>query len=401
VAISIQSFVMESGERYCLLVKSDSGVPLFYPNLFITTQVRNASLSFASMESALSSISVLLKFSDEHEIDLVERLRSGVFLKLNEVDALADFCQFNLSSKVAANKVISLAKVRKPRVANETVYRRLSVIAKYLEWLGTLLSVSGAVDQRKLGAVVKKIRSRRPVKKGRNQSLLEKGLTDEQVDLLFEVFRPESELNPFEGKSTKVRNRLMFLMLHYLGIRMGELLSIKVKDVDFSNNQIVIARRADEKSDPRDDQPLVKTMDRRIPLKESLAAEIHNYVMNYRRKEMSARKHEYLFVVHKPGPTSGQPVSKATYNKVMTTVKALSPKLIDFTGHALRHKWNERFSQLMDSMDESPDEAQQEQLRSWLMGWKQGSGTAAHYNQRYIKNKANEAFLKLQTGIEK
>ncbi|HEY9017223.1 site-specific integrase [Thiomicrospira sp.] len=401
MAISIQSFVMENGERYCLLVESGSGVPLFYPNLFITTQVRNASLSFASMESALSSISVLLKFSDEHEIDLVERLRSGVFLKLNEVDALADFCQFNLSSKVAANKVISLAKVRKPRVANETVYRRLSVIAKYLEWLGILLSVSGAVDQRKLGALVKKIRSRRPVKKGRNQSLVEKGLSDEQVDLLFEIFRPESDLNPFEGKSTKVRNRLMFLMLYYLGIRLGELLSIKVKDVDFSNNQIVIARRADEKSDPRVDQPLVKTMDRRIQLKESLAAEIHNYVMNYRRKEISARKHEYLFVVHKPGPTSGQPVSKATYNKVMTTVKALSPKLIDFTGHALRHKWNERFSQLMDSMDAPPDEVQQEQIRSWLMGWKQGSGTAAHYNQRYIKNKANEAFLKLQTGIEK
>lgn len=401
MAISIQSFVMESGERYCLLVDSDTGVPLFYPNLFITTQVRNASLSFASMESALSSISVLLKFSDEHEIDLVERFRSGAFLKLNEVDALADYCQFNLSSKVAANKVTNLAKVRKPKVANETVYRRLSVIAKYLEWLGVLLSVSGTVDQKKLSALVKKIRSRRPVKKGRNQALVEKGLTDEQVDLLFEVFRPESDLNPFEGESTKVRNRLMFLMLHYLGIRMGELLSIKVKDVDFSNNQIVITRRADEKSDPRVDQPLVKTMDRRIPLKESLAAEIHNYVINYRRRELAARKHEYLFVVHKPGPTSGQPVSKATYNKVMTTVKALSPKLIDFTGHALRHKWNERFSQLMDSMDESPDEVQQEQLRSWLMGWKQGSGTAAHYNQRYIKNKANEAFLKLQTGIEK
>lgn len=401
MAISIQSFVMENGERYCLLVGSGSGVPLFYPNLFITTQVRNASLSFASMESALSSISVLLKFCDERKIDLVERLRSGAFFQLSEIDALADYCQFNLSSKVAANKVTSLAKVRKPRVANETVYRRLSVIAKYLEWLGTLLSVSGALDPKKLGAVVKKIRSRRPVKKGRNQSLLEKGLTDEQVDLLFEIFRPESDLNPFEGKSTKVRNRLMFLMLYYLGIRMGELLSIKVKDVDFSNNQIVIARRADEKSDPRVDQPLVKTMDRRIPLKESLAAEIHNYVMNYRRKEISARKHEYLFVVHKPGPTSGQPVSKATYNKVMTTVKALSPKLIDFTGHALRHKWNERFSLLMDSMDATPDEVQQEQLRSWLMGWKQGSGTAAHYNQRYIKNKANEASLKLQTGIEK
>lgn len=401
MSVLIQSFVMGSGERYCLLVQQDSGMPLFYPNLFITIQVRNSSLSFASMEGALSSIAVLLKFCDVHQIDLVERFRSGFFLKLNEVDALADYCQLNLSSKVAVNKVLSLSKARKPRVANETVYRRLSVIAKYLDWLGTLLSVSCTENKNKLDALVKKVRSRRPVKKGRNQSLVEKGLTDEQVDLLFEVFRPKSDMNPFKGESTKVRNRLMFLMLYFLGVRMGELLSIKVKDIDFSNNQIVIARRADEKADPRLDQPLVKTMDRRIPLKDSLAAEIHNYVMNYRRKESSARKHEYLFVVHKPGPTSGQPVSKATYNKVMTTVKALSPKLIDFTGHALRHKWNERFSLLMDSMDEPPDEEKQEQLRSWLMGWKQGSGTAAYYNKRFIKNKANKASLELQKGIEK
>ena len=121
VAVLIQSFVMRNGERYCLLVNADSGVPLFYPNLFITTQVRNASLSFASMESALSSISVLLKFCDEHEIDLVERLMLGTFFQLNEIDALVDYCQFNLSSKVAANKVTNIGKVRKPRVTNETV----------------------------------------------------------------------------------------------------------------------------------------------------------------------------------------------------------------------------------------------------------------------------------------
>ncbi len=84
------------------------------------------------------------------------------------------------------------------------------MIAKYLEWLGSLLVISDLESLNKLGALVKKIRSRRPVKKGRNQSLAEKGLTDEQVDLLFEIFRPESDLNPFEGESTKVRNRLMF-----------------------------------------------------------------------------------------------------------------------------------------------------------------------------------------------
>ena len=61
----IKSFVMESGERYCLLVDGYSGLPLFYPNLFVTTQVLNRSLSYSTMESALSGISVLLRYMEE------------------------------------------------------------------------------------------------------------------------------------------------------------------------------------------------------------------------------------------------------------------------------------------------------------------------------------------------
>lgn len=401
-SLLIKSFMMENGERYCLLVESNLGLPVYYPNLYITTQIRNASLSYASMESTLSSISVLIKFLAERRIDLEKRFKAGQVLKLSEVEALADFCQFNLSSNISVNKVRHISGVQKRRVANGTVYSRLSVIAKYIEWLGSIVTPSKdrLVFKKKLEELVTRIRSRRPKNKGRNQSLLDKGLSNDQVDLLFEIFRPDSDINPFKGQSTKVRNRLMFLMLYYLGIRKGELLSLKVKDVDFTNNQIVIARRPDEKADPRVDQPLVKTMDRRIPIKESLADEIHNYVMNYRRNEQAARRHEYLFVVHKEGPTCGLPVSKAAYNKIITTVKGMSPKLIDFTGHALRHKWNERFSQLMDEMDLPPDEDKQEQIRSWLMGWKPGSGTAKHYNKRFIKNKADEASLKLQKVIE-
>jgi len=32
-----KSFIMESGERYCLLV--ERGMPLYYPNLYVTTQI--------------------------------------------------------------------------------------------------------------------------------------------------------------------------------------------------------------------------------------------------------------------------------------------------------------------------------------------------------------------------
>ncbi|HDS2804744.1 TPA: site-specific integrase, partial [Escherichia coli] len=67
-------------------------------------------------------------------------------------------------------------------------------------------------------------------------------------------------------------------------------------------------------------------------------------------------------------------------------------------GHSLRHTWNRKFSERMDAMNEQVSEERQEQLRSYLMGWRDGSGTAATYNKRFIRQKGFEAALALQAG---
>jgi integrase len=118
----------------------------------------------------------------------------------------------------------------------------------------------------------------------------------------------------------------MFLLLYHTGIRGGELLNIRIKDIDFNQNQLLIIRRADEKDDPRKNQPLAKTLDRRIPLKETLVKEIHNYTLNYRRLVVGPRKPDYLFVTHKYGPTKGLPITIPDYRKVMTIVRMAFPK---------------------------------------------------------------------------
>jgi hypothetical protein len=59
-----------------------------------------------------------------------------------------------------------------------------------------------------------------------------------------------------------------------LPLRGGELLSIRIRDFYFGANQLVIVRRADEKVDPRKFQHVVKTLDLRLPLKDSLAKKI-------------------------------------------------------------------------------------------------------------------------------
>ncbi len=400
---SVKSFIMSTGERYCLLVDSDSGAPLFYPNLYITTQVRNRSLSYSAMEGSLVGISVLLNFMSGRNQSIDDRFKKGAFLNLNETDALRDYCQKRINNTEKASNSTELLVKKRLReqngmVSSRTEYHRLTVIANYVEWLAVSLSGNNhTAEQRKLiEKMVKAIKSRRPVRKNRNQELSDRGLSKKQLEFLFELFRPESNLNPFRDKSVRTRNRIMFLMLLHLGIRGGELLNIRIRDIDFSNGQLIIARRADEKDDPRTDQPLVKTLDRRLPMRESLVRELHNYILKERSRIPNAKKHDFLFVTHKPGPTCGQPISKSAYNKIIRVVRYVSPVLHDFTGHALRHAWNEIFSDLMDKMDNPPDEAGQEQMRSYLMGWRQGSGTATIYNKRFVKRKAMEVAVEMQ-----
>ncbi len=401
-----KTFVMGSGERYCLLLDDSLGLPLFYPNLYVTTQIRNKSLSYSTMEAALSGISVLMRFMDERGEVVESRFQEGKFFQESELDAIRDYCQIKFRARTtdeAPNALFTLSELHEfdAKVSSETEYVRLTVISQYIKWLAE--QIAGSSKDRltvlQIGKMEKGLKARRPVKKKRNTESDEKGLTGDQIDLMFELFRPGSEFNPFKDKLIRTRNRLIFLMLYHLGLRGGELLNIRIRDIDFGENQLLIARRADEKDDPRKYQPLVKTLDRRLPMKDTLAKEVHHYIMDERKKVPNSTKNDFLFVTHKSGSTQGQPLSKSGYKKIMEVVRRASPSLFNLTGHQLRHSWNEAFSNHMDSMDEPSSQEQQEKMRSYLMGWKEGSGTAATYNKRFVKRKACEAALKLQNGM--
>lgn len=396
---------MLTGERYCLLIDRETGMPLYYPNLYVTTQVRNRSNSVASMESALSGINVLLRFCEEHQVDLEGRFMKCEYFAIHELDAIRDYCQqsFTRRAEDPRREVIPINSKGKPtrKTGLASEYVRLTHIAKYTAWLATIL-LTGEIERKTtldIAKMKKGFESRRPSSKGRNQAGREQGLSREQEMALLEVIQPGYEHNPFEDQPTQIRNQLLILLLLYLGIRGGELLNIRVSDIDWSKNQIVIARRADAKIDPRRRQPLVKTLDRRLPMKDTLVRAIHHYIVQIRSRVPGAKKHDYLFVTHKSGPTQGQPMSRSAFLKVIKLISSATPKLSGLHGHELRHTWNNRFSELMDARDDPPTPEEQEMQRSYLQGWKPGSGTAAIYTKRFTREKAIEASLKLQEGM--
>ena len=379
----------QSGERYVMLVDSETGLAPWEPMLFITTQARNAGRSVATMEAALRAIQVLLTYAEARGIDLDQRVLSGQYLALHEVDALSDSAQRSFDRRGRWGGTHRAAMVSKAHH-----YNRLSWIAAYLEWYAHAVRDNRRTrdDDKAIERVVKAIRGRRP-RWGRGASIRDRALTDEQCDRLLEVIDPSHADNPFEDRRTAERNELAVLMLLWLGVRRGELLGVQVPDIDWQRQWLSIHRRADDPEDPRMRQPRTKTLARGMPLFAELIERIDRYVRGARRQTKGANSHRYLLVVHRKGPHEGEPLSEPGLTKAFAALQRCDPLLTGVHPHALRHTWNLKFSRALDGRpaDERASPAEEEQVRSHLMGWQQGSGTAAVYNQRHINEKAQEA----------
>jgi integrase len=392
------------------MLLDEQGVPHWYATLFITTQVRNASKAPNTMLASLSSIRMLFAWASSRSIDLEARFARGDLLGDSEIESLRTYSQSRLDSlshakdevpRVAKRNEDARAAAGPParRVSGGTHYIRMTYMAEYIEWLGIRLAERDArnVDagtRSDIKSMAASLLMRRPQKTSRSRLSARKGLIEEAQNRLLEIVRPGSESNPFQPEVQK-RNELVVLLLYHLGLRAGELLALKVSDFDFQQNEVVIARRHGDAADPRANQPVVKTMDRRVPLLNSLASAISSYVMTDRRQYPRAKRHSFLFVTHKPGPYQGAPISMKGLAKIFAVIKRMDPVLLkDLDRHVLRHTTNDRLSELMDANQvRAPDE---EKMRSYLMGWREGSGTAAIYTRRHVEKKAREASLKLQ-----
>ena len=351
-SICVDSFMFENGERYCHIVNKNTGEPLYYPNLYITTQVRNRSESISTMKVIAGSISLLYRFFMRKEINIDERIQKKIFLAPHEIEDLIEFTSFNFRDGEDDN--FRSSNVKKP-----TKYFRITTIANYLEWLCKIhLSHTGQKDTLKyILDFMNNIKRKKPRNNDKYNMDIEKSLDKEQLDSLFSTLAPGSKLNPFSEKVQK-RNNLIFLLLYCFGLRAGELLNLRIGDT-------------------------------------KLMFEISDYIMNDRRKIKNSNKHDFLFITYKEGKTQGQPISFSSYHKVVSVVRQSSSLLGGLTGHKLRHTWNYEFSKAIDKNQDISDEKEQ-QIRSYLMGWRPGSETSMIYNRRHIYELSKKTALEQQ-----
>lgn len=412
---STKHIIMGDGERYKLLVNANTGTPLYYPTLYITSQIRGGGQSVSTIQSFITSLKVLLKWSNHYSVNMEKRFSRKEFLTLQEVESLRDFCKKPLKEKepersnvIVLKRTKEGARMAMPRkthgVYSHTQYNRMTFIADYLKWLAEILTKGqhDQADKNHITAMHKRIKAHRPKKRRRtNRDKDEKGLDLKIVDQVMEVLKPGHDKNPFHDPGVQVRNALIIALLRFLGLRRGELLNLRVEDINFVSNEVAVFRRPDSLLDPRTYQPLAKTLERTLIINDKLAEKLSKYVTTVRSKFPQARHHPYMFITHKAGPYQGAPLSNSGFGKLMKEVQGISKDFSGVHAHSFRHTWNYSFSVLLDTSKEEVSSEREEQMRSYLMGWADGSGTAAIYNRRHIKEKAKKAILEYQNGMIK
>ena len=222
--VAIRHIQFRQGERHKLLVDAQTGIPLYYPSLFITTQVRAGGASVSTVQASLTALKVLYAWQTDQGINLEVLFASGKVLRLEEITSLVGFSARMLREErpQKAYKVVRM-RLKAGRavtsnisnVAAQTQFSRLSTIGKYLGFLAETLRVGrpSCLANTPVSEMVERINAYRP-----NTTQLtavdrdEKGLDPKVVDDVLEYLRPGHPQNPFTDQTVQQRNHLRVAM---------------------------------------------------------------------------------------------------------------------------------------------------------------------------------------------
>lgn len=413
----VKNIRLRSGERLPLLQNTDTGLPEWAPTVFVITQLRAAGLATQTLLQATRAIMVGEQVLRHLGINLESRLAEGRLLELGELDALTDLLgleQRGIDEITAASsppsqssrRLVSFERVRMrtvPKgaesvVAPSTKAVRLVYLRDYIHWMVSrrlIMLDHRAPSHRALSEADKQfvdlINARIPSPQGPDSVQAREGLDENLQKRIQEVVNPKSSENPWKNHHTRIRNQLIFMWLLGLGLRKGELLGVKLSDIDLRSGTVMIRRRADDPEETRRDPPNAKTKARLLSINGDLAEITRSYVLGPRRTMKNAQRHPFLFVA----TGTGKPLTTSGLGKLFVELRRKVPGLPeDLCPHILRHTWNERFSELMDERGIAPEE--EEKLRKQQMGWSDRSKMPATYTRRHVRRKANEASLALQ-----
>jgi len=214
------------------------------------------------------------------------------------------------------------------------------------------------------------------------------------LDDIFKTISPNYHKNPYRGEAIKYRNYLIFSVLLYQGLRLGELLSLPSNCVKHeycskqSKDIFWINVHESQMRDSRSSNPRIKNTHsvRQIPIDESLAMQIEHYCRNYRGKT----GHGFLFGSNQNKPLSKSAVANIFYRVSETLSPASKEKIFSemnqsrVTPHNLRHTC--AVMRINEFLSRDIEMGTAEELMRSFFGWSRTSTMPSYYTQAFYQN---------------
>lgn len=386
---SIHELRKSDGVRQSIIVGED-GMPLYYPNLFITTLNRHKSKKYQA--NLLFYIDQLRVWEKVEKIDIEERFRLGEPLSELDIISLVEFCSWTTATIRKMERGVRLLPSGYEHAGRETIKLRTNAIKLYLKFLYKRLS--NDPNHEDFAEFLDVTFSENKPKSRTDSGIKEiKQISEEQLKFIFEKLEPGHPDNPWKLPEAQVRNILILRILTATGTRRGEVAALYVSDV--SEGKVSIYRRHNDPNDTRTNQPLVKTNERSIPVSTNVMMLFDEYVLEYRAKHKHSKKHPYLFV--NVGRNAGQPITDKTIGQMFTDLKKKFPELSNLTAHVFRHNMNYTISKLIDDKykgySAEDKAAMDEKIRPYTLGWNANSKTQKDYNRRYVIETATDMLI--------
>ncbi len=344
--MKIELVTHETGEQIPMML-DDSGMPVVLPNEFILAR---RSLSTNTLVRNLRELSVLYRWLDKSNYDLSAKLL-----------AQNSFNEAELKGGLVEALRIDQANGRINLVAPNTFNQRLTTIRQFISWCMDVL-----ISQLPLSSLdYERLRERKsfflkmlegsfmsatPMKKS-----LRKGLNEVEVDFLLAVLHPDAKQGFGRDPAVKFRNYVSVGLMLFCGLRPGELLSLRVEDVQVGAiSAIKIERRPADPLDVRRPRPQIKRNGRLIPIESrQFAFTLNEYIITWREVLESKSNHEsdYLILSDEGAPLSQSSITQF-FQLLRTQYVDRLPE--NLTAKSLRHTFSSRLERVLraSGMDE-------------------------------------------------
>ena len=380
--------VFSTGERFPVLLGIE-GIPMSLPTRYVVDRHRDKHQT-TTIRAIVRAISHFYEWSTTiaAPFDPEVRLRVGSLLDTTEIMGLQRFLRAGRRQNVLVFPQRPVARSRNATVIGNTdLNNQLDRIRDFLVWAAECVRVP-----RFSSSEINGLRSRiSAVRLTPTTAAAKYGLTIEQQGELMRIVDATrgNSGNPF-NRQVRARNHTIVRLLFETGIRRGELCKLRVEDVNLRGSDggsISIVRNPDDLWDPRKDEPEVKTLNRRIPLRRATKDLLFDYLLKHRGR----CRHPYFFTSSR----NAVPMDVTAVNRIFTRIRASSSAFahVDLTPHILRHTFEENLARQAATLGWT--EKRISDVTNYLSGWTEMSKQAINYQRRANEEFAMTAMTKL------